>query len=324
MGRMNLLNNIVNPANNQVEGFCVVKSVAIKSNVKGSDYLDMILADAGGEISAKLWDYSIEQHGVYEPDSIIKVRATVNIWKDSEQLKIDRIRAARDSDNVDMSSLVPCAPLPPQEMYDEIIKVTEGFTDNDLRMLTQYILRENREELLRYPAALKLHHAMRGGLLYHTHTMLRAAEAVCGVYKKLYPALSCELVYAGIILHDVAKVPELTVGGLGLATGYSTPGQLLGHINMGVAIVERAAAELMIDNSTKELVQHILLSHHSVPEYGSPKPPMFPEAEIVSQIDVLDSRMFEMFDALSAVSDGEFTERQWALDNRQLYKHGHK
>ena len=166
MGRMNLLNNIVNPANNQVEGFCVVKSVAIKSNVKGSDYLDMILADAGGEISAKLWDYSIEQHGVYEPDSIIKVRATVNIWKDSEQLKIDRIRAARDSDNVDMSSLVPCAPLPPQEMYDGIIKVTESFTDNDLRMLTQYILRENREELLRYPAALKLHHAMRGGLLY--------------------------------------------------------------------------------------------------------------------------------------------------------------
>ena len=73
MGRMNLLNNIVNPANNQVEGFCVVKSVAIKSNVKGSDYLDMILADAGGEISAKLWDYSIEQHGVYEPDSIIPV-----------------------------------------------------------------------------------------------------------------------------------------------------------------------------------------------------------------------------------------------------------
>ena len=98
MGRMDLLNNIVNPANNQVEGFCVVKSVAIKSNVKGSDYLDMILADAGGEISAKLWDYSIEQHGVYEPDSIIKVRATVNIWKDSEQLKIDRIRAARDSE----------------------------------------------------------------------------------------------------------------------------------------------------------------------------------------------------------------------------------
>ena len=126
MGRMNLLNNIVNPANNQVEGFCVVKSVAIKSNVKGSDYLDMILADAGGEISAKLWDYSIEQHGVYEPDSIIKVRATVNIWKDSEQLKLDRIRAARDSDNVDMSSLVPCAPLPPQEMYDEIIQVTES------------------------------------------------------------------------------------------------------------------------------------------------------------------------------------------------------
>ncbi len=324
MGRINLLNNIVNPAANQVEGFCVVKSAAIKSNVKGSDYLDMVLADAGGEIAAKLWDYSIEQHGVYEPDSIIKVRATVNIWKDAEQLKIDRIRPARESDNVDMSALVPCAPLPPEDMFNELMATADGFRDNDLRMLTQYLLKENREELLRYPAALRLHHAMRGGLLYHTLTMLHAAEAVCGVYKKLYPALSTELVYAGIILHDIAKVPELTVGGLGLATGYSTAGQLLGHINMGVATIERAAAELMIDAETKQLVEHILLSHHGVPEYGSPKPPMFPEAEIVSEIDLLDSRMFEMFDALSAVRDGEFTERQWALDNRQLYKHGHE
>ena len=322
MSRMHLLEQIINPANNQVEGYCIIRSVTQKSNVKGSDYLDFVLCDAGGEVNAKLWDYNIEQHGHYEADTVIKVRGTINLWKDTEQLKVDRIRNLKAGEEVDMSRLIPCAPLPPQQMYDDLYACAEGFQDNDLKMLTQYILRENREALLRWPAALKLHHAMRGGLLYHTHTMLRAAQALCGVYKAVYPGLDEQLVYAGVILHDVAKVPELQVGELGLATGYSTCGQLLGHINMGVALVERAAAELMIDEEIKVLVQHILLSHHGLAEYGSPRAPMFPEAEIVSQVDVLDSRLFEMFEAVSGVQVGEFSERQWALDNRQIYHHG--
>ena len=130
--------------------------------------------------------------------------------------------------------------------------------------------------------------------------------------------------YSGIILHDMAKTKELVVGELGLASAYSTPGQLLGHINLGMAMIERAAAELMINEETKMLLQHIVLAHHGVPEFGSPRPPMFPEAEIVSTVDLLDARLFEMYDALSGVVTGGFSERQWALDNRQLYKHGHE
>lgn len=322
MGRMFLLDQRVNPASNQVEGFCIVRQVSQKSNVKGSDYLDFILCDAGGEVNAKLWDYIMEQHGRYEVDTVIKIRATVTLWKDTEQLKIDRIRNLKEGEEVDMCLLIPCAPLSGQEMFDALYACAEDFGDSDLKMLTQYLLRENKEDLFRWPAALKLHHAMRGGLLYHTYTMLRAAKALCGIYKELYPKLDADLVYAGVILHDIAKVPELSVGALGLATSYSTAGQLLGHINMGVALVERAAAELMIDESVKVLLQHILLSHHGLAEYGSPRPPMFPEAEIVSQVDVLDSRLFEMYEALSGVQSGEFSERQWALDNRQIYNHG--
>ena len=116
MGRMLLLDQIINPANNQVEGFCIVRSVVQKSNVKGSDYLDFILCDAGGEVNAKLWDYNVEQHGHYEPDTIIKVRGTITLWKEAEQLKIDRIRNLKDGEAVDMARLIPCAPLPPQEM----------------------------------------------------------------------------------------------------------------------------------------------------------------------------------------------------------------
>ena len=230
MGRMLLLDQIINPANNQVEGFCIVRSVVQKSNVKGSDYLDFVLCDAGGEVNAKLWDYNVEQHGHYEPDTIIKVRGTITLWKEAEQLKIDRIRNLKDGEAVDMARLIPCAPLPPQEMYDALYACAEAFENNDLRMLTQYILRENKEDLLRWPAALKLHHAMRGGLLYHTLFMLRAAKALCSLYKDIYPDLDVDLVCAGVILHDVAKIPELTVGKLGLASGYSTAGQLLGHI----------------------------------------------------------------------------------------------
>ena len=323
MGRMNLLSKIHNAASNQVEGYCIVKSVAQKSNVKGSSYLDFILADAGGECVAKLWDYAPEQHGTYAANTVIKVRATINLWKEEEQLKIDRIRNVKAYEAVDMAELIPCAPFAPEEMFEELYRCAEEFKDEDLRMLTQYILRENKAAILRFPAALKLHHAMRGGLLYHTTTMLKAAKAVCAVYKQLYPMLSTELVYAGIILHDVAKTQELTVGELGLASAYSEKGQLLGHINMGMAMVERAAAELMTDEHTTMLLQHMLLAHHGVPEFGSPRPPMFPEAEIVSRIDVLDSKLFEMYDALSGVPVGGFSERQWALDNRQLYKHGH-
>lgn len=324
MGRMKLLEKTYSTATNQVEGLCIIKSVALKSNVKGAPYLDFVLADAGGECVAKLWDYSMEQHGSYEADSVVKVRATINMWKDEEQLKIDRIRNLKpeETEAADMSELIPCAPMRGEDMYDKIYEVAAGFGDDDLRALTQYLLRESRDDLIRYPAALKLHHAVRGGLLYHTLTMLEVAKRVCGIYKEIYPALSNDLVYAGIILHDLAKTRELVVGNLGLATAYSAEGQLLGHINIGAAMVERAAAELMTGRETTMLVQHMLISHHGVPEFGSPRPPMFPEAELVSQIDLIDSRMYEMFDALNGVADGGFTERQWALDNRQLYKHG--
>ena len=323
MGRMLLLSNCINPATGAVEGFCIVRSVQVKSNVKGADYLDFLLADAGGEVNAKLWDYSTATHGYYSVGDIIKVRGTVNLWKDVEQLKIDRIRHKKDEDEVDITKLVASAPVDGDEIYERIYATAGEFSDPDLTRLTQYLLRTHRDAIVRYPAALRLHHAVRCGLMYHTGTMLEVAEKVVDIYKAIYPELSRDLVYCGIILHDIAKTEELTVGELGVATSYSTRGQLIGHIGMGVCMVEQAAAELQIPEELTTLISHILLSHHGQADFGSPKPPMFPEAEIVSAIDTLDARMFEMFDALDTVAPGEFTERQWAMDNRQLFRHGH-
>ena len=323
MGRMDLLSNVINKTTGAVEGFCLVKSAAVKNNVKGADYLDLVLADAGGEVNAKLWDYSLAAHGSYAVGDVIKVRGTINVWKDTEQLKIDRIRHRTDSDALDMSAIVATSPVDGEEMYAKIYAFAGGFSDPDLTMLTQYLLRTRHERIAVYPAALRLHHAERCGLMFHTGTMLEVAKKIVEVYKPLYPELSPDLVYAGVILHDVAKTEELEVSELGIATAYSTRGQLMGHINMGVSMVEQAAAELQLPEELTTLVSHILLSHHGQPEFGSPKLPMFPEAEIVSTIDMLDARMFEMYDALGAVEIGKFTERQWSMDNRQLYRHGH-
>lgn len=316
MSRMRLCNQAVS---NTVEGFCIVKSVQIKCNVKGVDYLDLILTDCEGEAIAKLWDYNPVQVGTYAPDDIIKIRGSITLWKDAEQLKIDRIRHVTPADDVDMSQLIPCAPFDPKWMYDTLYQRAESFLDSDLSRLTQYLLRENKAELLRFPAAVKLHHATRGGLLHHTMTILELAKAVC----QIYPALDSDLVYAGVILHDIAKLKELETGALGLASAYTTQGQLLGHITLGVTMVQTACDLLNIPSALCTLVQHMLLSHHGIAEYGSPKPPMFPEAEVLSQLDMLDSRLYEMFDALSCVPTGSFSERLWALDNRQLYQHHH-
>ena len=268
MGRMLLLDNFINKPNNQVEGFCVIKTVTERTNSKGDPYLDMRLYDRGGTVAAKLWDYNPTTHGEFIPDTVVKVRATIVVWNEREQLKIDRIRPLdRDRDDPDMKQLVPCAPFDAEWMYDELYSAAQSISDDELSRFVIHIMDKNREDLLRWPAALKLHHAQRGGLLYHTMTMLKIGEKIC----EIYPALCADLVKAGIILHDMSKMKELSVGELGLASEYSVEGQLIGHIAMGCAMIEREAESFGLSDDLRVLIEHMILSHHGVPEFGSPE-----------------------------------------------------
>ena len=316
MSRMKLLNDLP-VGTTQFEGFCLVRNVAVRQNSKGADYLDFVLADCEGEAVGKLWDYNRAVHGEYAPGDVIKVKGTCVIYKDAEQLKIERIRHITENDPVDMSSLISCSPFDPEWLYGELYQTAEEFADYDLKRLVQYLLRENRETLLYYPAAVKLHHATRGGLLHHSWSILETAKKIV----EQYPALNPDLLYAGAILHDIGKLRELESSTIGIASAYSEEGQLLGHINIGVNMVSEAASLLDIPKETAVLVEHMILSHHGAPEFGSPKYPMFPEAEVLSTLDLLDSRLYEMFSTLEGVQPNGFSERQWALDNRQLYKH---
>ena len=312
MGKMRLTADI----GGTVEGFCLVKSAAARTDVKGSEYLDLVLMDSEGECVAKLWNYSRIYHGEYAPDDIVKVRGSVQIWKDNEQFRIDRIRHATDADQVDMSLLVPCAPIDPRVAFEELKGIAQSFRDEDLKRLTLHLLRENEEKLMLFPAGVKLHHATRGGLMHHTLSVVRLAQKVA----ELYPWLNGELLLTGAILHDIGKLAELDTGSLGLAGAYTAEGQLLGHISIGMSMIAQAAEVTMIPREKAMLVEHMILAHHGNPEYGSPKLPMIPEAEALSVCDLLDSRLFEMHAALDSVAPGGFSERLWALDNRQIYK----
>ena len=295
------------------EGYLIVRSAEQRASANGKNYLDMTLADKTGSINAKMWD------GTVQPPlagSIVKVRATGNEFNGRMQLRVEKIRAAESRDAVDMSMLIPCAPRDPREMREEIIRAADHIADKDLRLITCELLDRAGDQLLTFPAAKQMHHAERSGLLHHMTTMLRTANAIMSVYPQLNPSL----LTAGVIVHDLAKIDEMDADTLGLVSDYSVDGKLLGHIVRGVVNIQLAAEKTKASPAKALLLQHMVLSHHGIPDYGSPIAPKFPEAEVLNTIDTLDARLFEMYEALSRAMPGGFSEKVWGLDNRQLYR----
>ena len=207
------------------EGYLIVRSAEQRASANGKNYLDMTLADKSGSINAKMWD------GTVQPPlagSIVKVRATGNEFNGRMQLRVEKIRAAESRDQVDMSALIPCAPRDPNEMLGEVVRAADHIADPDLRRITCELLDRAGDKLLTFPAAKQMHHAERSGLLHHTTTMLRAANAIMSVY----PQLNASLLIAGVIVHDLAKIDEMDADTLGLVSDYSVDGKLIGHIEL--------------------------------------------------------------------------------------------
>jgi 3'-5' exoribonuclease len=298
-----------------ITGFFLVKNAAVKASSNGkSMYGDYTLADDTGEINAKIWDV-VDADACPRAGGVIKAQGLVNEWQGRLQLRIDRFREAESGDDFDLESLIPSAPEDPRSMLTQIQSYAKRIREEEVRVIVEYLLEENEDRLLIWPAALKNHHSVRAGLLYHTLTMLRMGESMAAIYP-----LNTDLLFAGVILHDIAKVDELSAAMTGIATEYTVEGQLLGHITQGVLLVDRAGQALGADQNTITLLQHMLLAHHYEPEFGSPRRPMFPEAEALHYLDILDAHMFDMAKALDEVDEGGFTERLWTLHNRQLYK----
>lgn len=300
-----------------VDGFCLIKSIDKKTSSKGDTYLDMTLSDADGEINAKLWRYNKATHGEYGVNDLVKIRGLITQYNGADQLKVEKIRPVTPEDGVNVSDFVKSADYSGEQMFDDLYRIADGFSDGDLRKIVTAVLDDNRLALLYWPAAFKLHHAVRGGLLLHTLSIVRLAEGVC----RVYPFVDRELLISGAILHDIAKLSEFTVADTGIATGYSVNGNLLGHLAMGAMVIDKYAERLNINPKTATLLEHMVLSHHGEPEFGAAVRPMFIEAELLSELDLMDSRIYEMREAVSAAPAEDFSARVWAMDNRKLYNH---
>lgn len=291
------------------EGFLLVRSSEQRTATSGSRYLDMNLADKTGEINAKLWDGSVPAPQV---GTAIKVRGLVLEYNGRLQLRVDKMRPVEPQDQMDVSLLTPCAPEPPEEMRLTLYKVIDDMKSEPLKALLKETLRMAGEALDYFPAAQRLHHAERSGLLHHTTSMLRTADAVLACY----PFLDGDLLRAGVILHDLSKIAEMDSDTFGNVSDYTADGLLVGHLVRGVARLREAAARVNIDGELVLLLEHMIISHHGEPEYGSPRRPMFPEAEALHWIDVLDARMNEMRGILARIPEGSFSEKIWSLDRR--------
>ena len=293
------------------EGFLLIRSAEKRKDSKGNDYVDMNLTDRTGEINCKIWNWDPEAE-TPEAGQPIKVRGTIQEYNGRLQLRVEKWRLCTEDDPADMSVLVPCAPRKPEDMFKDIEDAIEHFADEDLKKLTRGMLNLAGDRLKWFPAAQRMHHAERSGLLHHTTDMLRLADAMLNIY----PWLNRDLLKAGVIIHDLGKIDEMKSDQTGNVTDYTRDGQLLGHLVRGITNLNKVAEETGVTGECLILLEHMLLSHHGESEFGSPKPPMFPEAEALHWIDIMDARMNTMKSVTDKTPPGAFSEKIFSLDRR--------
>lgn len=295
-------------------GFLLVRSSDQRTGKNGSLYLDMNLTDRTGEINCKVWNGNVAPPPA---GTVIKVQGMVEEFNGRLQMRVEQLRAPKPEDPVELNKLVPCAPESPEKMRSEIDETIDRFKSEDLRKIVREMLRLAGDKLEWFPAAQRLHHAERSGLLHHTTGMLRTAEHII----EAYPWLNGDLLRAGVILHDLSKIAEMKSDELGNVTDYTRDGLLIGHLVRGVAVLAEAARNVGVEGEIVVLLEHMIISHHGEAEFGSPRKPMFPEAEVLHWIDLLDARMNEMQGVMDRTPAGAFSEKIWSLDRRLYHPH---
>lgn len=297
----------------QVDQYLLIKESKKGVTTVGKPFMSLILQDRSGDIEAKLWDTNEEHEQMYQAQVIVRVGGEIHDYRGKNQLRVKQIRVARPEEGVQISDLLPTSAIPKEQLFEDLMQFFFEIKNPNISRITRNLIKKHQEQLLIFPAASKNHHDYASGLLDHVVSMLRLSKSICD----LYPTLNRDLMYAGIILHDIGKVIELT-GPVG--TAYTIEGNLLGHITIMVNEIGQAAKELGIESEEVMLLQHLVLSHHGKEEWGSPKKPMIQEAEIIHYIDNIDAKMNMLTRALEKTKPGEFTERLFPLDNRSFYK----
>ncbi|MFW6132494.1 MAG: 3'-5' exoribonuclease YhaM family protein [Planctomycetota bacterium] len=300
----------------------LVRDKDLRTTKKGDLYVTCTLCDKTGTLPARMWQASEQIFQSIPTEGFLHVKGRTDEYRGQLQFIIDACRPW-SADKVDLADYMPVTELDIEEMWAELLEILRDIKDKHIRRLIKKFV-EDRDLVAAFkqaPAAMQLHNAFIGGLLEHTLAVARAARALL----PLYPKVNADLVLAGVLLHDIGKTAELSTG---LAINYTERGRLVGHITIAAIWVQQKADAVAEETSepiparTVDLLQHLILSHHGIHEYGSPKLPAIPEAYFLHYVDNLDAKMYMTSHAIENDADGEnpFTSYVRSLETA-IYKH---
>jgi len=267
------------------------KSLGVDRN--GKTYMSLHLADASGTINARVFERVDELAPTFQNGDFVKIKGFVQSFQGRLQLIGQDIQKAQPNE-IQVSDLIRSAAGNLDELRDRLMKTVSSLTDNWIRQLLQVVLTDPNvsSSLMKAPAAKSIHHAYLGGLLEHIMSIVDVMESLA----KHYPFLKRDLLVFGAIFHDIGKIYELSFDA---GIHYSDRGRLVGHMAIACEMIDEKTREIEgFPSELKDILKHIVLSHHGKLEYGSPKLPMFPEALVVAMIDDLDSKLNTIFQFL--------------------------
>ncbi|MDP9054225.1 MAG: OB-fold nucleic acid binding domain-containing protein [Acidobacteriota bacterium] len=298
----------------------LVGTKEVRQKRTGEPYLSLVLSDRTGEIDCKMWDNVAEIVETFDRDDFVKVKGLMQLYNNRPQFTIHKLRRLEDRE-VDPRDFFPASLHDPGIMWSELRAIVSGTGNGHIRDLLNAFL-DDPGIAARYrvaPAAKTIHHAFRGGLLEHVLSLLRLSKLVGGHYAGL--GIDPDLLTAGIVLHDIGKIYELSYE---RGFGYSPEGQLLGHIAIAIRMIAdklRAFPDFPV--TLRNLLEHMVLSHHGQLEFGSPKIPVFPEALLLHYLDDMDSKMECMRVQIEREpqAEGYFSAYSPSLGRAALRKH---
>jgi len=303
------------PQEGLVTFLALVREKELRPKRTGGWYLYLLLSDRTGELPEKGWDNPQQTAELFERDDIVKVRGTIELYNDSPQLIVQRIRRCEEGEFQELD-FCPASARDVEEMFAELLGFVKSVANEHVRTLLRSILDDPTiaPVFKTAPAAMRVHHAFRGGLLEHSLSLCSLAEALLSNY----PRLNRDWLIAGAVLHDIGKVEEL---GTSRRLGYTTRGQLVGHVGLGLEILERHISQLPgFPVEVKNMLQHLIVSHHGEIEKGALRAPMFPEAFVLSITDLLDARLEQAWRLIDQGLAGEEWTAYVPSLERQLYR----
>lgn len=296
-----------------VELFVRLSEISVRTSSTNTEYASLNAYDGDEIVDAKIWTLDEQKKNILINGEVYFIKGKLREYQGRPQLNISELRFVSEEDEVDLSIFYEYAKLSEEELRETIFAYINRIKNSLVRGITKELITKYQDQYFTHPAAITMHHNYHSGLAFHVYTMLKLSDGILEVY----PFLNQDLLYAGIILHDLGKVFELS-GPKG--TEYTLVGNLIGHISLCVNEIYRVASEMDAQDTDEVLaLMHLVLSHHGQLEYGSPKEPVIAEGVVIHFLDNIDAKLSTLEKELTNTEKGSFTNNLPIFDRKAFY-----